>query len=111
MSLEKLIEKLKELDLNIESMEFAEGEDSDSPKYLNDSSDNFRENASEQLKELVSEVLTLADGELITNEGNPNFDNHRILATNGFEVTCGERDSWGWLTGVIHLKQFRLVYG
>lgn len=61
--------------------------------------------------EAVDKVLELADGELITSTGQCNFAAHKELAAAGFPVTCGERDSFGWLTGVIHTSKGSICYG
>lgn len=61
--------------------------------------------------ERVGKVIELANGELITSEGKCNWHNHTILKGNGFPVTCGEKDSFGWLSGCIHTKNGIIVYG
>lgn len=61
--------------------------------------------------ERVKLVIELADDELITSEGKCNWRNHAILKGNGFPVTCGEKDSFGWLTGCIETKNGIIVYG
>lgn len=59
----------------------------------------------------VARAVELACGYLIDSDGGCNWDAHDILKKNGFRVTCGERDSFGWLSGIIHTKQGRIVYG
>lgn len=59
----------------------------------------------------VAKVVELADEYLITSDGQCNWHAHAVLKGNGFLVTCGERDSFGWLSGIIHTKQGRIVYG
>ncbi len=59
---------------------------------------------------LVQEVLEHA-GVLITNEGRPDWHAHAVLKGNGFRVTKGESDSFGWLTGCIHTSKGIIVYG
>lgn len=49
--------------------------------------------------------------ELITNDGHCNRNNMRLLKDAGFNVTPGEQDSFGWLTGCIHTKKGIIVYG
>ena len=61
--------------------------------------------------ELIEEVECLACDALISNDGRPNFANHKKLADAGFPVVCGERDSFGWLTGVIITPKGKIVYG
>lgn len=59
---------------------------------------------------LVQKVLEHT-GVLITNEGNPDWRAHAVLKGNGFLVTKGESDSFGWLTGCIHTNKGIIVYG
>ena len=63
------------------------------------------------LHPLVQKVIDLADKELITNKGSCNWAAHKLLWLTGFAVTCGERDSFGWLSGVIHTTKGMIVYG
>lgn len=65
----------------------------------------------EELHPLVQKVVDLADTELITNKGSCNWAAHKLLKLAGFSVTCGERDSFGWLSGVIHTTKGMIVYG
>ena len=60
---------------------------------------------------LVQNVVVLADELLITNTGSCNWTAHKLLKDAGFPVTCGERDSFGWLSGVIHTTKGMVVYG
>lgn len=59
----------------------------------------------------VAKAAELACGYLIDSKGNADFRAIAVLKGNGFNVTCGERDSFGWLSGIIHTKQGRIVYG
>jgi len=59
----------------------------------------------------VARAAELACGYLIDSKGNADFRAIATLKANGFNVTKGEGDSFGWLTGVIHTKQGRIVYG
>lgn len=59
----------------------------------------------------ISDVRKLANIALITREGHCDWPKHDYLKANGFLVTKGEGDSFGWLTGVIHTKKGRIVYG
>lgn len=59
----------------------------------------------------VAKAVSLANGCLITNGGSADFRAIAILKGNGFSVTKGDGDSFGWLTGVIHTAQGRIVYG
>lgn len=72
--------------------------------YLTDSS-------YDDLHPLVQNVVDLADVELITNKGSCNWAAHQLLKLAGFPITCGERDSFGWLSGVIHTNKGMIVYG
>lgn len=63
------------------------------------------------LPESIVTVLSLADGELIDSKGGCNFPAHRTLEAAGYPVSCGERDSFGWLTGVIRTRKGNIVYG
>lgn len=55
----------------------------------------------------------LANGELITSDGQCNWDMIRELRDRGYRVYAGEKDSFGWLTGCIqkHGDERILVYG
>lgn len=58
-----------------------------------------------------STVSSLACDALIDNYGQNKYENHEILADNGFPVFPGERDRFGWLTGCIQTKKGIIVYG
>lgn len=60
---------------------------------------------------LVQEASSEASMVLITNSGQPDFSAHRALLKEGFRVTAGETDSFGWLTGCIHTSKGIIVYG
>ena len=55
----------------------------------------------------------LANGELITNDGQCNWDMICELRRRGYRVFAGEKDSFGWLTGCIRKEDDGriLVYG
>jgi hypothetical protein len=59
----------------------------------------------------VAKAAELASGYLIDSKGNADFRAIATLKGSGFNVTKGESDSFGWLTGIIHTKQGRIVYG
>lgn len=61
--------------------------------------------------ELVKQALILADKVLITKNGTPDWDAITELKAYGFDVQAGEKDSFGWLTGVITTCKGRLVFG
>ena len=48
---------------------------------------------------------------LITSNGNVNYDNKKILEDNGFKIYPGEKDSFGWLTGIIERNNRKLIFG
>lgn len=56
-----------------------------------------------ELDELCSAVL-------IGSDGRCNWGNHRRLEKRGFRVVAGEKDSFGWLSGVVISKSYRVVY-
>ena len=37
--------------------------------------------------------------------------NQMIIKVSGYDVTAGEKDSYGWLTGCIHTNKGIIVYG
>ena len=74
--------------------------------------DNYLTNGYyDDLHPLVQKVVDLADEELITRGGDCNWAAHQQLKLSGFTVTCGKRDSFGWLSGVIHTTKGMIVYG
>lgn len=81
------------------------------PTFTGSSHDYLTNGAYDELHPLVQNVVDLADGELITNQGSCNYRAHDQLKLAGFPVTCGERDSFGWLSGVIHTNKGMIVYG
>lgn len=67
---------------------------------------------SDKLPESVADVANyLAPEALILNNGRPNFAAHKELAEAGYPVACGERDSFGWLTGYIVTPKGKILYG
>ena len=73
--------------------------------------DYLTDGSYDELHPLVQNVVAMADKELITNTGSCNWAAHQLLKDAGFPVTCGERDSFGWLSGVIHTTKGMIVYG
>lgn len=65
----------------------------------------------EETEQLIDEIVVSADTALITNDGSCRFDQHELLKRVGFNVTPGETDSFGWLSGVIHTCKGKIVYG
>lgn len=64
-----------------------------------------------EYNKLIQEIEYEANGELINNNGTPNFRAHRILEGLGYKVRKGESDSFGWLTGKIITPVGIFVYG
>ena len=81
------------------------------PSFVGNRRDYLTDGEYDELHPLVQNVVDLADGELITNQGACNWTAHELLKDAGFPVTCGERDSFGWLSGVIHTQKGMIVYG
>lgn len=92
----KIIELLKEIE-SLDSLE------DDASTILN----NIRD---EKVAELVKAVEWEADRFLITNEGACRWENHDFLKEKGYDVFCGERDRFGWLTGGIQTKKGVIFY-
>jgi hypothetical protein len=63
------------------------------------------------LPKLVQEAVGLACEVLITSKGECDWTNISFLKRAGFNVTPGDKDSFGWLTGVIHTKKGTINYG
>lgn len=81
------------------------------PSFVGNRHDYLTDGAYDDLHPLVKNVVAMADKELITSTGYCNWAAHKLLKNAGFPVTCGERDSFGWLSGVIHTKKGMIVYG
>ena len=81
------------------------------PNFIRNRHDYLTNGYYDDLHPLVQKVVDLADGELITNKGTCNWAAHQTLKLAGFPVTCGESDSFGWLSGVIHTTKGMVVYG
>ena len=70
------------------------------------------EGTGSEYKDLVHEIEMIADQYCITADGQPNFEAHKVLKKFGYPITCGERDSFGWLTAVINFPTGeRFVFG
>ena len=94
--MEKLLEKLEQL--------YATQNNSYSGEEL---TEYFEES------DLYDEIAGLCNEYLITNGGLCNWDNIRILRSNGYRVFAGEKDSFGWLTGCVQKDDDErvVVYG
>jgi len=62
-------------------------------------------------EDLTEMILDAADQLLITDTGGVNFSVVNYLRLNGFPVTAGEQDSFGWLSGCIHTDHGMIVFG
>lgn len=61
---------------------------------------------------LIEEILFIADRFLITDKGEPEFDEiDRLFKEYGYFVYPGERDSFGWVTACIQTKKGIIVFG
>jgi hypothetical protein len=99
--MDSLIYELKTL----ESWKF-----SSNKKYLNDykCKSKFKESL---IKYKLNKILCLLDELLINGSGKCDWANISILNNNGYYVGPGERDSFGWLTGVVYTDKGCIVYG
>lgn len=61
-----------------------------------------------KLDPLASENLIINDGE---DAGNPDYEAMEELKGRGYLVTPGERDGFGWVTGIINARHFKHVFG
>lgn len=103
MTVEVLIEKLKALE-SLESMtKYAGG-------YINSGLDEEDHYPEEGLG-LLQEIEGMTDSTLITEGGRPNFTPIDQVKAAGFHVGPGEKDSFGWLTGVITTQCGKIVFG
>lgn len=59
----------------------------------------------------IIKATSMACEYLINEQGHCNWDNMDILDDIGINVFAGEKDSYGWLTGCIRLKNGIIVYG
>lgn len=56
-------------------------------------------------------IVYLADSVLITEDGYINETNRSKLERKGYRVSPGEKDSFGWLSGIILTEKGRIVFG
>ena len=63
-----------------------------------------------EYSKLAKELEVEACEYLITN-GMVNYCNKKLLEDNGFKVYPGEKDSFGWVTGVIERNNRKLIFG
>ena len=99
--MDRLLNELKTL----ESWKF-----SSNKTYLNDykCKSKFKESL---IKYKLNKILCLLNDLLINASGKCDWSNISILNNNGYYVGPGERDRFGWLTGVVGTKKGSIVYG
>lgn len=78
-------------------------------EYLTDT--DWLEQQSLEVRTAVEAITTAACGALITPKGGADFSAIFALKAAGVLVTCGESDGFGWLTGVVHTRHGKIVYG
>lgn len=66
--------------------------------------DKKQQNKIDNLRYLITDILCC-------NYTTPDYNNIIILENNDIKVTEGERDSFGWLTAVLHLKKGKILLG
>lgn len=59
----------------------------------------------------IKKIEALCCDLFINGEGRCNWDNMSIMGDRGYYISPGERDSFGWLTGVLHTSKGDIVYG
>jgi hypothetical protein len=61
---------------------------------------------------LIDEIEFLATRLLITDKGEPNFDEiDRLFKEYKYFIYPGERDSFGWVTACLETKKGFIVFG
>lgn len=61
---------------------------------------------------LIDEILFIADRLLITDKGEPAFDEiDRLYKEHGYFIYPGERDRFGWVTAFLQTKKGFIVFG
>lgn len=59
----------------------------------------------------INRIIYLCDEFLIDGSGRCDWDNIDILCEKGYHVGPGEKDRFGWLTGMIYTSKGAIVYG
>lgn len=59
----------------------------------------------------INKILSFCNDLLIDNEGRINYHNIEILASYGYYVEPGERDRFGWLTGILITTKGSIMFG
>lgn len=67
--------------------------------------------SADEQQPIVSHIEGLACALLIGSQGSCNWTNINILRKAGYRVYAGDKDSFGWLVGVIPTKKGRICYG
>lgn len=65
----------------------------------------------DDLPSVVQDVISIANENLILEGGQVNKEALTILKAEGFRVIPGERDSFGWVTGLIITKKGNILFG
>lgn len=61
---------------------------------------------------LIDEIVFLAARLLITDKGEPEFDEmDRLYNEHGYFIYPGERDQFGWVTACLQTKKGTIVFG
>jgi len=100
--MESFIKDLK----RFESLRF----DYNSRKCINSytSSNKFKEAL---LRHIVQKLVNYCNFYLIDDEGYCNYDNMEKLEKSGYFIGPGERDRFGWLTGILYTNKGYILYG
>lgn len=118
-SVQRLLNNLKKLGETPELLDFITEEEGHT-YWLNETTDLFREKASESLKEVMGEIMADLDEWLISDTGHHHQPNRETLQRFGYRFEKGEEDDFGVLTSVIVVPlrfdnpmvvNFRILYG
>ena len=60
--------------------------------------------------DIITDIEILATNTLIDQNGMNVYSYHEYLRSNGFSISPGERDRFGWLSGRIHTKKGIIIY-
>lgn len=63
------------------------------------------------IRHKVNKIISLCDTLLISSDGYPNYENIEELKTRGYYVGPGEKDRFGWLTGIVGTSKGDIVFG
>ncbi len=118
-SMQRLINNLKKVSESEEAFALLEPDfENEGIFWLNETSDDFKANASKEITELLEEISSDLNEWLISDSGHHHFPNRETLSRFGYSFEKGEEDSFGVLTAVIVIpcknndnKQIRILYG